>query len=359
MAELLKNHYNKNLIHRLSGEIKQVYHQFNEKKFVQDIFDEFWEEKELKQRMRHISEGLRVNLPHDYRKALEILKPVSLNFSGLEHMFFPDFVELCGLDDFNASISAMEFFTELSSSEFPVRLFIIKYGKQMMKQMELWAESDNHHIRRLASEGCRPRLPWAIALPEFKKNPRPVLPILEKLKADESEYVRKSVANNLNDISKDNPDIVIKRGIKWLGDNNNTDWIVKHGCRTLLKNGNSEVLKFFDFRAPTYVKIQNFKISKTICMGGEVEFSFLLVTDKKKLGKLRIEYAIDFVRLNNKINRKVFKISEGDYAEKKRQILKRHSFRKISTRNYYVGNHGLTIIVNGKEMIKTSFVLKD
>ena len=111
----------------------------------------------------------------------------------------------------------------------------------MMQQMAVWARHDNEHVRRLASEGCRPALPWGQALTSFKKDPSPVLPILEQLNTDPSLYVRKSVANHLNDISKTHPDLVTKIARDWYGRHEYTDWIVKHGCRTLLKKGNRDM----------------------------------------------------------------------------------------------------------------------
>jgi 3-methyladenine DNA glycosylase AlkC len=99
-----------------------------------------------------------------------------------------------------------------------------------MRYLYTRAEVQNHDVRRLASEGCRPRLPWAMALPQFRKDPSPALPILEKLKNDESDYVRKSVANNLNEISKDHPQLVLDICERWYGQTANTDWLVKHAC---------------------------------------------------------------------------------------------------------------------------------
>ncbi len=357
MTKLLKNTYDKKFVRKLASEIKNIHAEFDEEIFIKNIFNNEWRGKELKQRIRHISSNIKKGLPDDYKKSIEILKPVSLNFTGLEHLIFPDFVELCGINDLKISVHAMEFFTEGSSSEFPLRYFIIKYENKMIKQMNVWAKSNNEHVRRLASEGCRPRLPWAIALPDFKKDPTLILPILEKLKSDDSEYVRRSVANNINDISKDNPDIAIKIAKKWKGLHPDTDKLVKHACRTLLKAGNIEILKLFGFKPPNHIIIKKFKNTKKIEMGENIKFDFTLNTLNNKLGKLRIEYAIDFVRMNNKTSRKIFKISEGDYPEGERKIIKKHSFRAISTRKYYKGNHKLSIIINGKELASTNFVI--
>ncbi|EDN66091.1 DNA alkylation repair enzyme [Beggiatoa sp. PS] len=274
-------------------------------------------------------------------------------------MFFPCYVELYGLNEYEDSILALEYFTEFSSSEFAVRPFIKKYNRRMMVQMEKWAESSNHHVRRLASEGCRPRLPWAMALPEFKENPAPVLKILEKLKDDDSEYVRRSVANNLNDISKDNPLILIDVAQKWLGKNPNMDRLVKHACRSLLKQGQPKILELFGFVKPDHISIEAFKIQESVNMGENLEFSFILKTQQGKLGKLRIEYAVDFLKNNGKLSRKLFKISESDYSGSKKVITKHHSFKNISTRKYYTGIHGLAVIVNGKELAKGDFGLSE
>jgi len=358
MAALLKNVFDKKFIQKLASEIKEVYSEFNEKEFIKKIFNKEWNKKELKQRIRHISESMQNELPDSYKKSIKILKPVSLKFTGLEHLIFPDFVELCGIDDLETSVHAMEYFTEGSSSEFPVRPFIIKYGNKMMKQMNAWSKSNNEHVRRLASEGCRPRLPWAIALPQFKKDPTLVLPILERLKSDKSEYVRRSVANNLNDISKDNPAIVIKIAKKWKGSNADTDKLVKHGCRTLLKSGEPKILTLFGYKEPEDIQVKKFKVTKEIKMGKDIMFSFSLLTTKNNLGKLRIEYVVDFVRQNNKTGKKIFKISEGNYPESAREISKKHSFKKISTRRYYSGKHGISIIINGKVLAKKSFIIK-
>ena len=357
MATLLKDIFDKKLVKKLASEIKVIYSEFDEKGFLNNIFNKDWNKKELKQRIRHISENMKVCLPDSYKKSINILKPVSLKFTELEHLIFPDFVELCGIDDLKTSVNAMEYFTKRSSSEFPVRQFILKYEKEMMKQMTAWSKSNNEHVRRLASEGCRPRLPWAIALPKFKKDPASILPILERLKSDESEYVRRSVANNLNDISKDNPAIVVSIAKKWIGLNSNTDKLVKHGCRTLLKSGNPKILKLFGYKDPENIQVKKLKVTKEIKMGEDIQFEFLLATTKNKLGKLRIEYVVDFVRQNNKTGNKVFKISEGDYSEVERDISKKHSFREISTRRYYPGKHGLSIIVNGKQLAKTTFII--
>ena len=357
MPELLKNLYTKQLVNKLGDEITKYFSAFDQKSFEQSVFNKDWKNKELKQRMRHIAECLHIYLPSNYKTSIKILRPVSVKFTGFEYMFFQDYVECFGLNDFVTSVLALEHFTKYASSEFAVRAFILKDEKRMMKQMNSWAKSDNHHVRRLASEGSRPRLPWAVALPAFKSDPRPVLAILQTLKNDSSEYVRRSVANNLNDISKDNPELVLTLAKKWIGKNNNTDKIIKHACRTLLKQGNQRALALFGFTHAKHIKVRQFHLQADVAPGDKLPFSFILTSQHATLGKCRIEFAIDFVKANGSLRRKVFKISESDYSEKTKSVNKYFSFKKISTRKYYTGKHQLTIIVNGVDQISKSFKL--
>jgi len=358
-SKLFKDFYNQKYINILSKALEESYPTFKTEKFNLEIFDNEWTNRELKQRMRHIAVTLQNFLPQEYEKSIEILKQAFSKIGKgytLQNMIFQDYVEIFGLDEFDISIFALEHFTIESSSEFAIRHFIVRYPKQTMKQMKEWAKHKNHHVRRLASEGSRPRLPWAIALQEFKKDPSLVLDILEILKDDESEYVRKSVANNLNDISKDNPEIVKKVAKEWIGENKNRDKVVKHGCRTLLKDSDKDVLNIFGFSEPHNIKVENIKITDEVKLGEELNFSFDIIS-KENLGQLRIEYAVHFLRQNNKSSRKVFKISEGVFNKNQKFVEKKYSFKKITTRRYYKGTHGLTIIINGKEFSTNSFNL--
>jgi 3-methyladenine DNA glycosylase AlkC len=353
MADLFKDVYNKKYIDLLCAELLHV----NKKEFTCRVFDELWESRELKERMRHISTVLGEFLPLDYAEAIDILKKVFSKLPenmGLEKMVFQDFVEVYGMNDFEKSMEALECFTKDSSSEFAVRRFIVKYPKETMARMKIWANSDNVHVRRLASEGSRPRLPWAISLPEFKSDPKEVLEILETLKDDESEYVRRSVANNLNDISKDNPDVVKEITKNWIDQNKNRDKLLKHGCRTLLKASDRDILGMFGFEKIKGIKIEDFSITDVVEFEKELLFSFSL-NSKINLGKLRIEYALHFVRQNNKFSKKIFKISEGVYKQKSKEVEKTYSFRPISTRRYYEGKHKIEIIINGETLLEKEF----
>lgn len=358
MGEPLKNLFNTKLINDLSNGIRAVYPLFDSPSFYGEIINNDWEKRELKDRMNHISRTLGRFLPEDYSESVSILKKVSSQFEGLGHMVFPGFVECFGIDEFDVSVDALETFTKYSSSEFAIRPFIKKYPGEMIEIMTQWTTSDNEHVRRLASEGCRPRLPWAMALPDFKKDPSPILPILEKLKNDESEYVRRSVANNLNDIAKDHPAVVLDLAGKWMGENKNTDKLVKHACRTLLKQGNIDVLILFGYSDPHHIFLRDFVVQDSVEMEKSLPFSFSIVTDVEKLGMLRLEYAVDYMKKNGKQARKVFKIHESDYPDKERDFRRTISFKSITTRKYYSGEHGLAIIINGVEMARKKFILK-
>jgi len=359
MAPLLKNLYNEEYISLLATNISLFYKEFDVENFTKEIFVESYENLELKERMRHISTMLGTHLPSDYKESIEILKQVfsSMNYAfSLENMIFQDFVEVYGLNDFKISMDTLESFTKQSSSEFAIRKFILKYPEETLQQMLLWTASNNEHVRRLASEGCRPRLPWAISLPLFKKNPTKILEILTLLKDDESKYVRKSVANNLNDISKDNPEILKRVTKKWIGASRRRDSLLKHGCRTLLKNSDREILELFGFKEPTKIQLKNFCFTKDVKLGGSLEFSFEIIS-KEVLGQIRVEFALDFLRKNGQQNRKVFKISEATVLENRKTISKSYSFKKISTRVYYRGKQRVSILINGVSFVSEEFTL--
>ena len=358
MAEQLKNVYTKEYIKNLALKIKDNYKEFDADKFINSIFDNTWESLELKARMRHIAINLEKSLALTYDKQLEILKEVSKDFSSFEAMFFQDFVEVFGLDDFEESMKALEVFTQDSSSEFAIRQFILKYEDKTMTQMKIWSQSSNEHLRRLSCEGCRPRLPWAIALPKFKKDPTKVFEIIEFLKNDKSLYVKKSVANNLNDISKDNPHLVINFIKTNLGVSKDLDWICKHASRTLLKKGDKEILKLFSFDKSNHVDIQNFSCDLNVKINDSLNFSFELVS-QEEIGNVRIEYAIDYLKSNKNHNRKVFMISQNEIKSISKKFEKKQSFKNMTTRKHYSGIHFISILINGEELIKKEFLLDD
>jgi len=206
MAERLKDiFFTKDSIGAFADTIKKAYPDFNKKKFLDLIYDGAFKDKEFMAKSKHITACLHEIFPKSYKKALDILKTAAPLVKGVEALSLPDYVATYGLDDFDLSVPALGHITKYITAELAIRPFLDMEPEKGMDFMSDWAGSKNANLRRLSSEGCRPRLPWAMALSKFKKDPTLILPVLEKLKNDKSENVRRSVANNLNDISKDNP----------------------------------------------------------------------------------------------------------------------------------------------------------
>lgn len=356
MADTFAGKYSPEFFNRFTTLVSSSCASFNSDEFLQFIYDQEWEQKAFKQRIRHISHALRATLPTSYREALSVLFSIAPQCTGVEYLFFPDFVEAYGQDDWEASIPALERFTPYSSSEFAVRPFIVQDQARMMDQMLRWAAHEDPHVRRLASEGCRPRLPWAMALEAFKADPAPIFPILEALKQDESVYVQKSVANNLNDIAKDHPALVKQLVRDWFGVNKHTDWIVKHGSRTLLRAADPEMLSLFGFETSPDVTVRELKLgTSSIEIGETLPFSFSILSRASEAQQLRIEYAIDFVKANGKTSRKRFKISEYTLEQGNKAYVRNHSFKDLTTRKHYPGKHRLAVIINGVELAAADF----
>jgi 3-methyladenine DNA glycosylase AlkC len=362
MAEPLKNMYNSAFFDDQTAVIEVIYPSFDRATFLAYIHNETWEARPLKERMRHITSALHFFLPNDYRVALDILRAASahLNHYNFQLMFLPDFVECYGLDDWDASLPALEYFTPLCSSEFAVRPFIVRDSKRMMAQMFAWASHENHHVRRLASEGCRPRLPWAMALLDFKRDPSPVLPVLEKLKNDPSEYVRRSVANNLNDIAKDHPDVVIDTLRRWSTESGDgIRWITNRALRTLVKDGHADALALLDYGSNAAVEMKGFTVSAdSINMGETLTFTFEITSAADAPQDLLIDYIVYFVKANGSRAAKVFKLAQRQLNPGETlRIEKKHPFRPITTRVYYAGEHALGLKINGQVYDGPTFTL--
>ncbi|KEK12657.1 hypothetical protein EP18_08600 [Lysinibacillus sphaericus] len=359
MADTFEGKYTTDFFHQFINIVQVEYPAFDSHKFMNLIHDDDWEMKKFKQRIRHISTSLRTTLSTSYCEALSILIKIAPTCKGVEYLFLSDFVEVYGLDDWQASIHGLEVLTEFSSAEFAVRPFILKAPQKMMDQMLKWATHANPHIRRLASEGCRPRLPWASALGIYKLDPSPILPILNLLKQDPSVYVQKSVANNLNDIAKDHPELVKRLAREWHGESPITDWIIKHGCRGLLRKGDAEVLFLFGFDSSPDVTIHELALGKVrLAIGQTLDFAFTIQTNSTAPQKLRIEYAIDFVKANGATSRKLFKITERTFEKESHRYTRNHHFKDLTTRKHYPGQHKLAVIINGKELATTEFCVE-
>ncbi|UKT62614.1 DNA alkylation repair protein [Pedobacter mucosus] len=357
MSSLLKDLYSPLFYEKLANVLNTILPNFNKPHFISQIYSPEFEAKELKERMSHTANVLHQFLPEDYAKAISIIKKIinelrnrGIGEDGLAYMFLPNYIEIYGVNHLEESIEALEFTTQFVSCEYAVRPFILKFEAKMMAEMQKWSTHKNFKVRRFASEGCRPRLPWAMGIPNLKKDTSAILPILENLKNDSSEFVRKSVANNLNDISKDHPETVLNIAKKWAGISPETDAIIKHGCRSLLKQGHVEILKHYGLD-DTNIHLSHFKIlTPEVEIGESLEFSFSLLNDNIFDQNVRLEYAIYYKKQNGQNTKKVYKISERIYpAKAKIDIIRKQKFILITTRKFHLGNHQISIIINGSE----------
>lgn len=238
----LKEIFNRDRLQHIADETWAVYPAFDRKAFMARA-SQGLDGLSVMQRLNRVSQSLHAGLPDDYPAALSILYALAprLN-SAFVSMILPEYVALYGQNDFARSMDALKFFTAFGSSEFAVRHFLRKDFARAIEVMHGWSLDENPHVRRLASEGCRPRLPWSFRLENLMIDPTPVLDILDNLKADDSLYVRKSVANHFNDITKDNPEWVLDQLEGWSLDNPNSAWIARHALRSLIKQGDVRAL---------------------------------------------------------------------------------------------------------------------
>jgi 3-methyladenine DNA glycosylase AlkC len=231
-----------NLAHKLSDKIIHIFEYFNKEAYIESI-DRQYKNKNYTERVELHASELKNYLPDDYAESIKIITSILGDENPKETGMFSNYywimplgkyVEKYGLKFFDLSIHAIEEITKRNTGEYAIRPFIREYPEKTIKIMENWAKSGNFHLRRLASEGLRPKLPWATKLNTYIKQPEPVFKILEILKEDEIKFVQKSVANNITDYLKVNKEKIIPLIKKWnLSKNKNTRWIIKHATRKI------------------------------------------------------------------------------------------------------------------------------
>ena len=357
--EPLKEMFNKTFYESFAKEFEKADKNFNSKKFLMEVTENM-QDLSLNQRMRRTSEVLKNNLPSEYKKTIGIMEKVIPHTKrGYTNLVFPDFVGLYGHENFDASMEALKLFTKYGSSEFAIREFLKRDFNKTIKVMQNWSKDKDAHVRRLSSEGSRPRLPWSFKLDEVIKNPKVTREILETLKADDELYVRKSVANHLNDITKENADYMLSVVNSWDKKHPHTAWIIKHASRSLIKKGHPGSLSVFDFEKNVELNIENFKLNKTkVNLGESLTFSFDLVSEKSSTQKLVVDYIIHYRKKSGELSGKVFKLKELDLKGKERsKISKSQTFKDFTTRKHFAGKHELEIQVNGKVLAKQSFTI--
>jgi 3-methyladenine DNA glycosylase AlkC len=356
MASLLKDLFSPAFLQRLAALCQQQHQAFSTEQFLRQTQGADWQQLELKARTRQISHALYSAFDLPYSDAIQVLLPISNHFSGVPGFIFADYVEVYGLDDPETSFKALAHFTCYSTAEFAIRPFFQRYPDLTLSQMKAWASSDNVHLRRLASEGARPRLPWGMALKAFKQNPTPLLPILEQLKADTEPYVQRSVANHLNDISKDHPELVLDIAEKWFGQHQITDWIVKHALRGLLKQAHPRALALFGLQQlPLQVRLDIH--NATVSAQRPLHFLVELSGPTELEAKIRLEYKIGYRKKSGQLNYKVFQLSNKVWTGQNLRFERSQAFVDLTTRKHYPGQHHLQIMLNGHCYAESFFEL--
>lgn len=351
----MKNLINRSLLERMAAEISRVYPLFPHSKFLKQSHS--LEGNELKARVLLVTSALKMHLPENFPESISILVKVMENdkLSGFDLWPFSEYIGQFGLDHYDESLAAMTVLTQKFTAEFAVRPFFIKDQHKVLKFFTKNVNHKNHHIRRWISEGSRPLLPWGERLPSFVTDPSPTLKLLEKLKYDEELYVRKSVANHINDISKHHPGLVIKTLEAWeksspAAQMDKILWIKRHGLRTLIKKGHKDALRLMGVSGEAKIEVGKVRLNqKTYRLNDRLELQIEFRSTSKKSQRLVVDYLIDFQKANGKKSSKVFKLKVLELSAGEKVLIKKsHHLKKITTMKYYKGLHHLLIQVNGK-----------
>ena len=311
-------------------------------------------------RVRHIADALHGALPTDHATALGIVRDMAPGLThGFQAMAVTEFVPRHGLHDVDRSLDALAYLTRFGSAEFAIRPFLARDPARTIDRMLRWCADDNEHVRRLASEGSRPRLPWATRIPALTNDPRLATPILDTLKRDPSAYVRKSVANHLNDIGKDHPDWLLEHLSTWDGDDMRTRAIVRHGLRSLIKSGYPRALVLIGARQDVAVAVRRFSVDPPVVhLGGSIAIAVELRSSARTSQRLVVDYRLHYARDRGRTAAKVFKFRTFDLAADESATFGiRQAIRDFSTRRHHPGRHEVELLVNGRALARAAFDL--
>ncbi len=360
MAEALKNQFGLDVAHTLAKQIKTVWPAFNSKHFIEELAGTY-EALDLMARAKSISHALGKTLPQDFAKASQILidslpaskeghthTPSMAGFFYLPHTFYAAFY---GLNDFDNAMRLQYELTQRFTAEFSIRYFLEKHQQATLALFKVWAADPSEHVRRLVSEGSRPRLPWAQRLKAFQQDPSLTLELLELLKDDPSLYVRRSVANHLNDIGKDNPEALFATTARWIKNASPERlWLIEHSLRFAIKKGDAKALAILGYGEKAKVKIKQIKIWPSTCsIGQEVFFEFELHNNSTHTQNIMLDFAVHYVKANGQTKAKVFKLKTLELAcQQKVKISKKISLKEMTTRQHYAGTHFIEAVLNGE-----------
>lgn len=368
MAEPLKNSFGPEVAIRIADMITAVHPDFDRERFLEQALDGF-EDLELKARARLVADALATVLPRDRGAAMDLLV-ASLGpeiegdeLSGMaSFLYLPHvmFVAEHGLEDYEAAMRAQHELTRRFTAEFSIRAYLERYPEKTLRRLRAWAADPNVHVRRLVSEGTRPRLPWAGRLRAFQADPSPVLELLELLKDDPEEYVRRSVANNLNDIAKDHPELVVSVARRWWkGADENRRALVRHGLRTLVKQGDPDALALLGYGAKSPVVVRGVTCTPSrVAIGGKVVIEIELENPSARETSALVDFRVHFIKSDGEARPKVFKGAEvvmrpGEATTIRRTV----SVAQHTTRKHYPGVHHVDVLLNGTVHTGGSFRL--
>ena len=361
-----KDYFDRQAAKSLGQQIAGVSKNLDQAKFVRFCVQDL-KSLEFSDRVKQFSAAMRHVLPSSVPQALSILQrslPAPLPdceavTDGWLQWPVGQFVADFGAEHFDESFSLMIELTQRFSSEFAVRPFVENQPEATFARLRALVDHESPHVRRWCSEGVRPRLPWGKKLNQLINDPSPILPILEALKDDEELYVRRSVANNLNDLAKDHADLVVQICRKWSKGKTDRSWLIRHSLRSLIKQGDPRALEVVGFAIPDRICVECQVENNRVAIGDHLELTIRLTNVSESDQSLMVDYAIEYVRQNSKRSEKVFKwktltLSAGDSI----RLCKRHSMRQTTVRRLYPGLHRAKIQVNGKRVAEAEFELQ-
>jgi 3-methyladenine DNA glycosylase AlkC len=356
----LKNWFDAARYRTIAKDLAALAPGFDRKRFLALTLEDL-DQRSLMERLRQTAIAMDAALPGSYREKLTVVRALAPRVDhGFVAVALCDFVARHGLDDFAASLDALRFLTPFGSAEFAIRPFLIRDQARTLAVMQEWTRDPDENVRRLASEGCRPRLPWGQRLPALVRDPAPLAPILEALKDDPSLFVRKSVANNLNDIAKDHPEWVLARLESWDRAVPHIAWIAKRAARTLIKKGNPRALALLGAGAKAAVRATFSARPARLVLGERVTLTAEVSSTTRKSQHLLIDYLVHYVKASGRTAVKVFKWTEFDLApHAKVTLTKRQMIRDFSTRRHFAGRHLVELQINGRRVAITAFRLRD
>ncbi len=317
------------------------------------------EERSLMQRLHQCAVAADAALGGIFPQKVRVLQKLAPRIGhGFVPVFLCDFVATFGAHDLEFSMEALKFFTPFGSAEFAVRGFIAAAPDRALSIMKEWTRHPDEHVRRLASEGSRPRLPWGMKLKELVRDPSPCADILEALKDDASLYVRRSVANHLNDITKDHEDWVLDRLEGWDLGKEPLRWIARHACRTLIKRGHPRALQLFGFGGRAQVEAGLQLRPSRLQLGETLQIEAVLRSTSAKPQTLAVDYVIHYVKSRGAAFEKVFKWKEVELPPKGVvELRKNQVIRDFTPRRHHPGHHLVELQINGQRVARAGFDL--